>query len=137
MANAVLDTAIKEYRRWRNELARTAAYRNMKEWEQVILDKGGKLPDDVEPTRSKPVTEATVSTPRIGKKARIKALAIECIRESEGQHAPREKIHAYLEKHEIYITLKRVSAYLSTWKDTFVPDRDKGWGIKKTPSLAA
>jgi len=111
----------------------------LKAWEEVILAHGGTLPRTEFGNKStQPVRKVKPAAPTrayYGKKAKIKHFAAECIRNSEGNHVHREIIHAYLAKHALHITVSRVSGYLSEWKDTFVPDREKGWTLKEFAAL--
>jgi hypothetical protein len=125
-ANGVLNFAQAEYHRYQQRL---------KAWEKVILAHGGTLPrtdsgnKSTSPARKPKGKHASAPRAYNGKMAKIKHFATECIRNSEGHHAHREAIHADLAKHDLHITVNMVSVYLSGWKDTFVPDRQKGWTL--------
>jgi len=127
-AKDVLKFAQAEYRQCQQQL---------RVWEEVILTYGGILPRAEPGNKSIPHVRLVKKRPSAapgavtGKKAKIKYFAAECIRNSEGHHARREAIHADLANRGLHITVKRVSGYLSEWKDTFVPDREKGWTLKE------
>jgi hypothetical protein len=119
-----LNFALAEYQRYQDRL---------KAWEGVILAHGGTLPRTGAGnkfTLHVPM-EQRAARPRavIGKMAKIKHFATECIRNSEDHHAHREVIHAYLATHDLHITVTSVCAYLSECKDTFVSDRVRGWTL--------
>lgn len=129
MVSEVLKTAYSQYNRWKNELERTAAFTNMKDWEAVILAHGGKLPTGITGEKKAPAAKGAPAS-QDTKKAKVRVICAAYIREAPSHFVTRQELQSHLASKGIIIELKRLSAILSETPE-FVADRQKGWSLKE------
>lgn len=132
MSNEVLKVAISEYKKWRKLAKESVEFRNMTQWEKVIIEQGGKIPLDNESRIQKPTKAPTIkNAPLIktpsneGKLAKVRGYASECIKKNGG-YAQRTDIHRYVSMQGMSISQGSLGVFLST-DPAFKFDSKLGW----------
>jgi transposase-like protein len=106
MTEDVLKIALEQYRQWEAILVASAAFRNLKAWEHIIISNGGCVPDATRTEKHGPDCHATATTRRRYTAGRTK-------NPGTHRHRDRDGLAASAANHESSPTAAAISQGLS------------------------